>query len=117
MMTSWSFGAQGQLGANKTPGLWLPGGALRLLERADRESLAVDLAACDAYRDAAESAGKIRCPVLLLLGGEDRMTPASRGQGFAGRLADVRIAVLPEVGHMMMIEDPVASLAALRTLL
>jgi pimeloyl-ACP methyl ester carboxylesterase len=34
LMTSWSFGAEGQLGANKAPGLWLPGAALRLLERA-----------------------------------------------------------------------------------
>ena len=117
LMTSWSFGAQGQLGANKTPGLWLSGGALRLLERADMRSLAADLAACDAYRDAAASAAAIRAPVLLLLGGEDRMTPAARGQAFAGRFADGRAAVLPGVGHMMMIEEPTATLAALRTLL
>jgi pimeloyl-ACP methyl ester carboxylesterase len=117
LMTSWSFGGHGQLGAAKTPGLWLPGGALRLLERADHASLAADLAACDAYRDAAESAGKIRCPVLLLLGGEDRMTPASRAQAFAPRFADARVAILPEAGHMMMIEEPVSSLAALRTVL
>ena len=117
LMTSWSFGAHGQLGANRAPGLWLPGAALRLLERADPASLAADLAACDAYRDAAESAGKIRCPVLLLLGGEDRMTPAGRAQAFAARFADARIAVLPEAGHMLMIEDPVTSLAALRTVL
>jgi pimeloyl-ACP methyl ester carboxylesterase len=117
LMTSWSFGAQGQLGANKAPGLWLPGGTLKLLERADRRSLAADLAACDAYRDAAESAGKIRSPVLLVLGGEDRMTPAGRGQAFAGRFADARVALIPDVGHMMMLEDPPATLAALRRVL
>ncbi|HZB90789.1 MAG TPA: alpha/beta hydrolase, partial [Stellaceae bacterium] len=93
------------------------GGALRLLQRADPSSLTADLAACDAYRDAAESAGKIRCPVLLLLGGEDRMTPASRGEAFAGRFAAGRVVVLPGVGHMMMLEDPVATLTALRTVL
>lgn len=117
LMTSWSFAPAGQLGANPAPGLWLPGSALRLLERADPASLALDLAACDAYRDAAESAGKIRRPVLLLLGGEDRMTPASRGRGFAAVLADARVVVLPEAGHMMMIEDPMGTLSALRTLL
>jgi pimeloyl-ACP methyl ester carboxylesterase len=117
LMTSWSFGAQGQLGANPSPGLWLPGAALRLLERADKQSLALALAACDAYRGAAESAAKIRCPVLLLLGGEDRMTPASRGAAFARSLADARITVLPAAGHMLMIEDPSAALAALRTFL
>jgi pimeloyl-ACP methyl ester carboxylesterase len=117
LMTSWSFAAEGQLGANPAPGLWLPGNALRLLERADPRSLAADLAACDGYRDAAESAGKLRCPVLLVLGAEDRMTPAARGEAFAGRFAAARVTVLPAVGHMMMLEAPQATLAALRTIL
>src|SRR5216684_2692239 len=109
--------ALAQLGANPAPGMWLSGGALRLLERAEPESLAADLAACDAYRDAGAAAAQIRCPTLLLLGGEDRMTPAARAQAFAGRFADARIALLPEAGHMMMAEDPVATLAAMRTIL
>jgi len=117
MITSWSFGTQGQLGGSKTPGLWLSGSALRLLERADPKQLAADLEACDAYGHAAESAAILRCPVLLLLGGQDRMTPAALGQAFAGRLADGRVAVLPEAGHMMMVEAPAAVLAALRTVL
>jgi pimeloyl-ACP methyl ester carboxylesterase len=117
LMTSWSFGAQGQLGANPSPGLWLPGAALSLLERADKQSLAVDLAACDVYRGAGEAAAKVRCPILLLLGGEDRMTPASRGSSFARSLGDARVTVLPAVGHMVMIEDPRAALAALREFL
>jgi pimeloyl-ACP methyl ester carboxylesterase len=117
LMTSWSLSAQAQLGANPAPGLWLSGGALRLLERADPASLAADLAACDAYRDAGAAAAQIGCPTLFLLGGEDRMTPASRARAFAGRFADVRITVLPQVGHMMMGEDPVATLAAMRTIL
>src|SRR6185312_13817730 len=50
---------------------------MRVLERADPASLAADLAACDGYRDAAAAAAQLRCPVLLLLGGDDRMTPAS----------------------------------------
>lgn len=117
LMTSWSLSARSQLGANPAPGLWLSGGALRLLERADPASLAADLAACDAYRDAAAAAAQIRCPTLLLLGGDDRMTPAARARAFAERFADARITVLPEVGHMMTAEDPVATLAAMRTVL
>ncbi|HEX7967342.1 MAG TPA: alpha/beta hydrolase, partial [Stellaceae bacterium] len=105
LMTSWSLGAQAQLGANAAPGLWLTVGALRLLERAESASLAADLAACDTYRGAAAAAAQIRCPTLLLLGAEDRMTPAARGQACAERIAGARIAVLPGVGHMMMAED------------
>lgn len=117
LMTSWSLSARSQLGANPAPGLWLGGGALRLLERADAKSLAADLAACDAYRDAAAAAAQIRCPTLLLLGGDDRMTPASRARAFAERFADVRIIVLPQIGHLMTAEDPAAALAAMRTIL
>jgi pimeloyl-ACP methyl ester carboxylesterase len=117
LMTSWSFGAQGRLGASKTPGLFLPGAALRLLERADMRSLAADLVACDAYRGAADSAGKIGCPVLLVLGAEDRMTPPGGGRGFAAGLGNARVTVLPEAGHMMTLEHPTATLAAVRAVL
>ncbi len=117
LMTSWSFAVAGQLGGARMPGLFLPGVALRLLERADKESLAADLAACDAYRGAADSAAKIRCPVLLLLGGADRMTPAAQAQSFASRFANARIRVLPGAGHLLLIEEPGLCLEALRSLL
>jgi len=117
LMTGWSFAGRGQLGGARSPGMFLPGSALRLLERADPKSLAADLAACDAYGGAADSAGKIRVPVLLLLGGEDRMTPASRAQRFAPGFGDHRVVVLPGAGHLLTVEEPQASLAALRTVL
>ncbi|HKW54044.1 MAG TPA: hypothetical protein VJO12_10145, partial [Stellaceae bacterium] len=50
-------------------------------------------------------------------GGADRMTPASRAKAFAGRFADVRVTVVPETGHSMTAEEPVAVLAAMRTVL
>jgi pimeloyl-ACP methyl ester carboxylesterase len=117
LMTSWSLSPRAQLGANPAPGMWLGGGALRLLEHADAASLAADLAACDAYRGAGAAAAKIGCPALLLLGGADRMTPAAGARAFADRFARARITMLPETGHLMMAEDPVATLAALRTIL
>jgi pimeloyl-ACP methyl ester carboxylesterase len=116
-MVSWSFGRIGRLGGNPAPGLWLAGGALRLLERAPAASLAADLAACAAYDGAATAAARVRCPTLLLLGAEDRMTPARHGAAFAERFAAPRVAVLPGVGHMMMLEDPVATLDALKGVL
>ena len=115
LMTSWSLATP--LGANPAPGLWLSGNALRLLERAPPAALAAALAACDGYRGAAAAAAQIRCPTLLVLGAEDRMTPAARAQSFAAAFAPMRVAVLPGTGHMMMSEDPQACLAAMRTLL
>lgn len=117
LMTSWSLGPAAQLGTNPAPGLWLTGGALRLLERADPRSLATDLAACDGYRDSETAASRVRCPTLLLVGGEDRMTPASRAKDFARHLAQARVVVLPGVGHLMTAESPAATLAAIREIL
>ena len=117
LITSWSLGTRGQLGGNPSPGLWLTGSALRLLERADASSLGADLVACDAYRGAEAAAARIGCPTLLLLGAEDRMTPAPRGEAFAARIAGSRVVVLPGIGHMMMMEDPGATLRALREIL
>jgi pimeloyl-ACP methyl ester carboxylesterase len=114
LMVTWAVGRQAQLGANAAPGLWLTGAALRLLERADAAVLAGDLAACDAYRGAAEAAASVSCPTLLLLGADDRMAPATKAVAFARSFKDGRSVVLRGSGHMMMLEDPAATLAALK---
>jgi pimeloyl-ACP methyl ester carboxylesterase len=114
LMVTWAVGRAAQLGANDAPGLWLTGAALRLLERADAPSLAADLAACDAYRGALSAAAKVACPTLLLLGGDDRMTPPGKGVDFARAFANGRATVLRGIGHMMMLEDPGATLAAVQ---
>ena len=117
MMVSWSLGLMGMCGANPAPGLSCAGAALRLLERAARESLAVDLAACDAYRGAAATAAKISAPTLLLLGGEDRMTPTGQALSFAPHFAAARSRVLAGIGHLLPIEAPVPVLDALAAIL
>ncbi len=114
LMVTWAIGRQAQRGANEAPGLWLTGAALRLLERADAATLAADLAACDAYRGAAEAAALVTAPTLLLLGDDDRMTPAGKAVAFAREFRDGRSTVLRGAGHMMMLEDPAAVLAALK---
>ncbi len=116
-MVSWSFGAQARLGGNPAPGLWLPGEALRLLEHAPAATLAADLAACDAYRPPPRRRRTSAARTLLLLGADDRMTPAAQGGAFASRIAGAEITVLPGVGHMMMVEDPVGTLTALKAVL
>jgi pimeloyl-ACP methyl ester carboxylesterase len=113
-MVTWAIGRAAQLGANDAPGLWLTGAAMRLLERADPRSLAADLSACDAYRGALAAAGKTLCSTLLLLGGDDRMTPPGKAADFARAFPNGRSTVLSGIGHMMMLEDPGATLTTLR---
>jgi len=117
MMVKWSFAPTGRPGGNPAPGLRRAASARRLLERAGGVTLATDLAACDAYDGAAAAAARVRCPTLLLAGGEDRMTPAPAAAGFAERFTAARMTVLPGVGHMMMGEAPAATVAALRTVM
>jgi len=113
MMVGWSFGRQSLLGAVGTPGAWLPAAAERLLERGDRQSLASDLAACAAYEGALAAAAHVPCPTRLILGAEDKMTPAAKAAPLAAALATSRTIVLPHAGHMMMQEAPGAVTAAL----
>lgn len=114
LMTSWAIGRRAQLGGNEAPGLWLGAAAMRLLERADPKVLASDLVACDAWKGAADAAAKVRCPTLILCGADDRMTPAAKAAPFAQAFKDARLEILPEAGHMMMLENPSATLDALR---
>jgi pimeloyl-ACP methyl ester carboxylesterase len=114
LMTSWAVGRRAQLGGNEAPGLWLTEAAMRLLERADPKALASDLVACDAWKGADAAAAKVACPTLLLCGADDRMTPAAKAAPFARAFKEARLEILPNAGHMMMVEDPTATLAALR---
>ncbi len=72
-----------------------------------------DFVACDAYRDAEAAAAQVACPMLLVLGDEDRMTPPGKAAPLLQAARDARQTVLPETGHMMMLEAPGACAEAL----
>jgi pimeloyl-ACP methyl ester carboxylesterase len=113
LIASWGFGAAGEIGGNRTPGLAMLPLGLRLLQRAPAGALHADLAACNAYADAEAAAEAIRCPVLILQGEADRMTPAKAALAFAPKLkAETR--ALPKVGHMLISEAPDAVTQAMK---
>ncbi len=51
--------------------------------------------------------GQIHAPCLVLVGERDLVNPPRVGAELADRLREARIAVLPEVGHLPHIEDPI----------
>jgi pimeloyl-ACP methyl ester carboxylesterase len=112
LIASWGFGPAGQVGGNQTPGLAMLPLGLRLIQRAPAGSLYADLAACDAYRNAENAAPA--CPVLLLQGTVDRMTPAKGAKAFVEKLPKPDIRMLDGIGHMVMAEAPDDVTAALR---
>jgi len=117
LMTSWSYGPAGQLGGARVPGSWLMGGGERLLERVRPGVLSADLEACNAYAEGIESAAKVTCPVLVVIGAEDRMTPARAGAKLAAAISGANSVIIPNCGHMMTAEKPDETLDALKTIL
>ncbi len=117
LVNSWGHGRAGHLGGNRAPGLWLMGGAERVLERSAPGVLFGDLAACNAFGGAGEAAAKVTCPTRVIAGEADMMTPAKAGAKLAQAIAGAELVRIAGCGHMMMLEKPDETLDALRTLL
>jgi pimeloyl-ACP methyl ester carboxylesterase len=59
----------------------------------------------------------IRCPVLVVNGDEDMVTPLSGARALASRLSDARVEVLGRCGHWPTLERPLESQRLLRDFL
>lgn len=117
LMTSWGFDRRAHLGGARAPGLWMMGDGLRLLERGRDVVVGVDLRASNDYQGAMAAAARLRCPVLFVLGDRDRMTPVKAARPLADAIGTARVDIIPQSGHMMMVEQPDRTLDALRTIL
>lgn len=113
LMAGWAHGGPGHLHPNPSPGLWMSGGTRALVERSRPGVLAGDLVACADYHGAVAAAGAASCPVTVVMGRSDKMTPiraaaplldalTSRGEP-AGSTTE--IVTLATSGHMQMTED------------
>ena len=114
MIAIWGNGYSATLGGSLAPGLWMLGGAERLLERARPGVLFADLSACNTYAGALAAAGKVTAATIVILGGRDVMTPAKSGKALAGGIQGSRVTVLDGAGHLLMSERPEEVFAALR---
>ena len=112
LMTAWGHGNRAHVATNPTPGLWMLGGSVALLERADDGVIHVDLSACAAY-EAGDVAARVTCPVTVIVGSEDKMTPPRAAGALVADFADCDVVHLSGAGHMMMNEDPAAVRMAL----
>jgi pimeloyl-ACP methyl ester carboxylesterase len=74
-----------------------------------------DFQVCDRYAGGLEAAAQVGCPVTMILGQHDQMTPPRGAREIAAALK-ARVATVPS-GHHQLAETPDATLAALRTAL
>ena len=65
----------------------------------------------------ADRIGEIQVPTLILWGGRDRLIPPEHGERFQRDIAGSRLVVFPELGHVPHEEDPVATVAIVRSFL
>jgi pimeloyl-ACP methyl ester carboxylesterase len=117
MIVAWSLSPAGALAANPWPGQWMAGGALRLLERARPGTLAIDLAACNAYANGLAAAAACAMPALCIVGARDQMAPARATPPLVAALERVEVVTLAGAGHALMSEAPDAVLDALAAFL
>jgi pimeloyl-ACP methyl ester carboxylesterase len=97
LIAGWSHTGAGRFGGHPDPGVWTRGVTTRQLER-EAASLAADLTACAAY-DAGSRAEAITCPVTIVIGSSDRMTPPGAGAEIARSLPHADVVRLDGAGH------------------
>ena len=71
-----------------------------------------DFLACNQF-DVMEKVGKIRTPTLVVCGADDRMTPPRYSEYLAANIKNAHQVIIPDAGHMVMIEKPAAVASAL----
>jgi 3-oxoadipate enol-lactonase len=97
--------------ANPTPELIH--GAVEEMRAVGQAQTLRDFRACDAF-DATQRLAGVRAPLLALTGELDALTPPKFAQFLADRIPGATARILPEAGHLAMVERPEAVNDALR---
>ena len=106
ILNFWGFSKPAQLGGNATPGNWMLGGGMRLMEKAGPGVIYTDLNACNEYVEGMEHAAQVNCPALLILGERDLLTPVRSAMKVAQALPNAEQVVLAGSGHALLAEQP-----------
>lgn len=56
--------------------------------------------------DAGDRLRSLRCPTLVVVGREDRVTPLPLAEALAGSIAGAKLAVVERAGHISNVENP-----------
>ena len=116
MVNIWSHSSMAQKPSCPGPGFYTMGVARRLMQRMSainpEQLFYTDFAACNSYDNGQAAAEAVRCPVLMVFGAKDMMTPPRSTRLLTSAIAHAK-TVQVDAGHSMMQEQPDAVLDAL----
>jgi len=69
-----------------------------------REVLAVDLNACNNYKNGENAIKKINCPTLCIFGDLDKMVPVKVGLKMSEQITNSETKIISDCGHMLIFE-------------
>ena len=70
-----------------------------------REVLAVDLIACNNYKNGNKAIKKINCPTFFIFGELDKMVKVEKGKEFADLVKNSKTHIIKNCGHMVILEN------------
>ena len=99
LMMKWGYGSSKQfIGGN-------PLQKILNSPREIREVLAVDLIACNNYKNGKNAINKINFPSFFIFGELDKMIKVEKGNEFAGLIKDSKTHIIKNCGHMIILEN------------
>jgi pimeloyl-ACP methyl ester carboxylesterase len=87
---------------------------IEMMSRKTPEIFAAQVRALLGRPDASAILEQIRCPALLLTGREDGWSTPAQHSAMAAKIAGSQLVIVPDCGHMSMLERPAEVSAALR---
>ena len=99
LMMKWGYGSSKQfIGGN-------PLQKILNSSREVREVLAVDLIACNNYKNGVDAVKSITCPTFFIFGDLDKMVKLESGEKFAKMINKSKVHVIKNCGHMIILEN------------
>ena len=99
LMMKWGYGYSKQfIGGN-------PLQKILNSSREVREVLAVDLIACNNYKNGTNAVKSLSCPTFFIFGEIDKMIKLESGKKFAKMIENSQIHIIKNCGHMIILEN------------
>ena len=115
LMMDWSHGPAGKFGTHSIPGMsHVDIGSAIMTNKSLKDSLGVDLHACNNYENGFYAAKNISLPVLTILGDRDKMCSLKAGKKFSSIINNSNMYIINNCGHMMHLEEANTTLTILK---